>query len=333
MADYIGDFQTRSAARRYRDEVRAYNDYINTQIDASKLRQDVIEQTSEQEKERIMEEAKASKTGGGIYGAVQFKGAADDVKFVKKSLEAKRQDQALSFKLAREELEAETGGATNPLVAEAAAVGDAHEEAVGRLAKIKLKDIRNMSAEEKVNAGLEYATEAKTAEEAMKDASSAQKLLKGAGELAAKGGAAINAIYGGVEGYKSVQKSIQEGHITIDGNNDFEKAGNVTQMASGVASGLGLLALGSTAEAGALATLAVVAPELLLAGAVLGGASAIIGEIGTFEEEDEKSKQEKEATERAQAAEKAVEQQEQEKLVSAAKAGIPLGGSTRRVMA
>lgn len=332
MADYIGDFQTRSAARRYRDEVRAYNDYINTQIDASKLRQDVIEQTSEQEKERIMEEAKASKTGGGIYGAVQFKGAADDVKFVKKSLEAKRQDQALSLKLAREELEAETG-TVNPLAEEAAIVGDAHEEAVGRLAKSKLKDIRAMSAEEKVAAGLDYATEAKNAEEAMKDASSAQKLLKGAGELAAKGGAAINAIYGGVEGYKSVEKSIQEGHLTIDGNNDFEKVGNVTQMASGVASGLGLLALGTTAETGMLATLAVVAPELLLAGAVLGGASAIIGEVGTFEEEDEKSKQEKEATERAQAAEKAVEQQEQEKLVSAAKAGIPLGGSTRRVRA
>lgn len=331
MADYIGDFQTRSAARRYRDEVRAYNDYINTQIDASKLRQDVIEQTSEQEKERIMEEAKASKTGGGIYGAVQFKGAADDVKFVKKSLEAKRQDQALSLKLAREELEAETGVA-NPLVEEAALVGDAHEEAVGRLAKSKLKDIRAMSNEEKVAAGLDYATEAKNAEEAMKDASGAQKLLKGAGEFAAKGGAAINAIYGGVEAYKSVQKSIQEGHVTIDGNNDFEKAGNVTQMASGVASGLGLAALGAGSE-GALAALAVVAPELLLAGAVLGGASAIIGEIGTFEEEDTKGKEEKEATERAQAAEKAVEQQEQEKLVSAAKAGIPLGGSTRRVMA
>ena len=235
MADYIGDFQTRTAARRYRDEVRSYNDYINTQIDASKLRQDVIEQTSEQEKERIMEEAKASKTGGGIYGAVQFKGAADDVKFVKKSLEAKRQDRALSLKLAREELEAETRTA-NPLAEEAAIVGDAHEEAVGRLAKSKLKDIRAMSAEEKVAAGLDYATEAKTAEEAMKDASSAQKLLKGAGEFAAKGGAAINAIYGGVEGYKSVQKSIQEGHITIDGNNAFEKVGNTVQMASGDAS-------------------------------------------------------------------------------------------------
>ncbi len=331
MADYIGDFQTRAAARRYRDEVRAYNDYVNTQIDASKLRQDVIEQTSEQEKERIMEEAKASKTGGGIYGVVQFKGAADDVKFVKKSLEAKRQDQALSLKLAREQLEAETRVA-NPLVEDAAIVGDAHEEAVGRLAKSKLKDIRAMSSEEKVAAGLDYATEAKTAEEAMKDASGAQKLLKGAGEFAAKGGAAINAVYGGFEAYNSVQKSIQEGHVTIDGNNDFEKVGNVTQMASGVASGLGLLALGSS-EAGALAALAVVAPELLLAGAVLGGASAIIGEIGTFEEEDEKSKEETEATERAQAAEKKVEEQEQEKLVSASKAGIPLGGSTRRVMA
>ena len=331
MADYIGDFQTRSAARRYRDEVRAYNDYINTQIDASKLRQDVIEQTSEQEKERIMEEAKASKTGGGIYGVVQFKGAADDVKFVKKSLEAKRQDQALSLKLAREELESETG-VVNPLAEEAAIVGDAHEEAVGRLAKTKLKDIRAMSAEEKVAAGLDYATEAKTAEEAMKDASGAQKLLKGAGELAAKGGAAINAVYGAFEGYNSVQKSIQEGHITIDGNNDFEKAGNVTQMASGVASGLVLAALGAS-ETGALAALAVVAPELLLAGAVLGGASAIIGEVGTFEEEDTKGKEEQEATERAQAAEQAVAEQEQEKLVSAAKAGIPLGGSTRRVMA
>lgn len=331
MADYIGDYQTRTAARRYRDEVRAYNDYINTQIDASKLRQDVIEQTSEQEKERIMEEAKASKTGGGIYGVVQFKGAADDVKFVKKSLEAKRQDKALSLKLAKEELEAETRTA-NPAAEEAAIVGDLHEEAVATRAKSKLTEIRNMSAEEKVNAGLEYATEAKTAEEAMKDASKTQKLLKGAGEFAAKGGAAINAVYGAVEGYNSVQKSIQEGHVTIDGNNDFEKAGNVTQMASGVASGLGLIALGAS-ETGALAALAVAAPELLLAGAVLGGASAIIGEIGTFEEEDEKSKEEKAATERAQKAEQAVEDQEREKLLSASKAGIPLGGSTRRVKA
>jgi len=332
MADYIGDFQTRSAARRYRDEVRAYNDYINTQIDASKLRQDVIEQTSEQEKERIMEEAKASKTGGGIYGAVQFKGAADDIKWVKKRLEAKRQDRDLSLKLARQEIEEEAGGAVNPLIEEAAEVGDAHEELVGERAKLKLKEIRNMSNEEKVGHGLEYATEAKNAEEALRDASKTQKLLKGAGELAAKGGAAINAIYGGVEAVKSVQKSIDEGHVTIDGNNNFEKAGNVVQMASGVSSGLGLMALGAS-ETSMLAALTVVAPELLLAGAVLGGASALIGEVGTFEEEDEKSKEETEATERAQAAERAVEMQEREKLVSAAKAGIPLGGSTRRVTA
>jgi len=331
MADYIGDFQTRASARRYRDEVRAYNDYVNTQIDASKLRQDVIEQTSEQEKERIMEEAKASKTGGGIYGVVQFKGAADDVKFVKKSLEAKRQDRALSLKLAREELEAETGIA-NPLAQDAATVGDLHEDAVGRLAKSKLKDIRAMSSEEKVAAGLEYAKDAQTAEEAMKDASTAQKLLKGAGEFAAKGGAGINVVFGGIEAYKSVEKSIQDGHVTIDGSNDFEKVGNTTQMASGVASALGLIALGASSE-GALAALAVAAPELLLAGAVLGGVSAIVGEVGTFEEEDTKGQEEQEATERAQAAEKAVEEQEQQKLVSASKAGIPLGGSTRRVMA
>ena len=53
MADYIGDFQTRAAARRYRDEVRAYNDYVNTQIDASKLRQDVIEQLIPYVKEEL----------------------------------------------------------------------------------------------------------------------------------------------------------------------------------------------------------------------------------------------------------------------------------------
>ena len=91
MADIVAISQARANARRYRDEVRAYNDYVNEQIDASLLRQDVLQQTSEQEQQRIIDQALDQKGAGGIYGFIQAASAGRDWKEVKEGLEKTRQ--------------------------------------------------------------------------------------------------------------------------------------------------------------------------------------------------------------------------------------------------
>lgn len=320
MADIVAISQARANARRYRDEVRSYNDYINEQIDASLLRQDVLEQTSEQEQQRIIDQALDQKGAGGIYGFIQAASAGRDWKEVKEGLEKTRQERALALEQARTELGPPREATISEALAEegsearrsVALAGDAHEAAVGRRAKAIQKEIKEMSDEEKIAAGLKYAKEAKDAGEVMKEASTTQRLMKGA---VGKSGPLMNMVFAGRAGWSDVKASVQAGDITIEGENDFQKWSNGLQIAAGVADGIGMFGN----------------PELLLAGALLGGASAVVGEIGTFVAEDEESAKEKAKTEKAVAEEKKREADEREKLIDVTRANIPIGGATVRI--
>lgn len=323
MADIVAISQARANARRYRDEVRSYNDYINGQIDDSLLRQDVLQQTSEQEQARIIEEALAKKGTGSIYGFIQAGSARQDWKEIKEGLERTRQERAVALEQARAELGPPREATISEALAEegsearrsVALAGDAHEAAVGRRAKAIQKEIKAMSNEEKIAAGLKYAKEAKDAGEVMKEASLTQKLMKGA---VGKAGSAANVAFGGIALYQDIEDSVKAGDITIEGENDWQKWSNGLQVAAGVADGIGLFGA---------------QPEFLLAGALLGGASAVVGEVGTFVAEDEEAKAEKEATAKKVAQEKKTEAEEREKLIDVTKANIPIGGATVRIEA